>query len=51
MDCVGQENSNALVKLIQMYSPLKSLQALAADTELPLQQVKDNYWITNNFSE
>uniref|UniRef100_A0A6M2DIN5 GATOR complex protein NPRL3 n=1 Tax=Xenopsylla cheopis TaxID=163159 RepID=A0A6M2DIN5_XENCH len=39
MDCVGQENSNALVKLIQMYSPLKSLQALAADTELPLQQV------------
>ncbi|XP_026479622.1 GATOR complex protein NPRL3 [Ctenocephalides felis] len=39
MDCVGQENTNALIKMIQMYSPLKSLQALAADTEMPLQQV------------
>lgn len=39
LDHMHPDASPALVRLIRMYSPLKSLQTLAADADLTLSQV------------
>jgi hypothetical protein len=39
LDHLHPDASPALVRLVRMYSPLKSLQTLAADADLTLSQV------------
>lgn len=41
LDGLPLDSSPALLRLLKMYSPLKSLQTLAADADLTLAQVKN----------
>lgn len=43
LDNLPQDSSPSIVRLINMYNPVKSLETLSADSDLTLAQVKHNY--------
>jgi nitrogen permease regulator 3-like protein len=43
LDNLPQDSSPSIVRLINMYNPVKSLETLSADSDLTLAQVRQKY--------